>query len=102
MFNANVNCFHLGSFCCLSVFDTHLIYFWLIHESVYRFIYNVTGLGNKTKRGQMIALIKTNNISLCILQETHSGDSTHFVWKREWNNDAFFSIYNNNRDGKEY
>ena len=52
--------------------------------------YNVRGLGNKTKREQIFAWIKTNNISVCLLQETHSGDGTHDIWKRKWNNDAFF------------
>ena len=61
--------------------------------------YNVRGLGNKTKREQIFAWIKTNNISVCLLQETHSGDGTHDIWKREWNNDAFFSGHNNNSEG---
>lgn len=61
--------------------------------------YNVRGLGNKSKREQIFAWIKTNNISICMLQETHSGKGTHDIWKREWDSDAFFSGQNNNSEG---
>lgn len=61
--------------------------------------YNVRGLGNKSKREQIFAWIKTNNISICMLQETHSGKLTHDIWKREWDSDAFFSGQNNNSEG---
>lgn len=61
--------------------------------------YNVRGLGNKTKREQIFAWLKTNNYSICFLQETHSGDGTHKLWKQEWGNDAFFCGQSNNKEG---
>lgn len=61
--------------------------------------YNVRGLGNKTKREQIFAWLKTNNFSICLLQETHSGDGTHELWKREWGNDAFFCGQSNSKEG---
>ena len=61
--------------------------------------YNVRGLGNKTKREQIFAWLKTKNFALCLLQETHSGDGTHSMWKNEWANDAFFCGESNNSDG---
>lgn len=61
--------------------------------------YNVRGLGHKSKREQIFAWIKTNNISISMLQETHSGKGTHDIWKREWDSDAFFSGQNNNSEG---
>ena len=61
--------------------------------------YNVRGLVNKTKREQIFAWLKTKNFALCLLQETHSGDGTHSMWKNEWANDAFFCGESNNSDG---
>ena len=61
--------------------------------------YNVRGLGNKTKRELIFEWLKTKNFALCLLQETHSGDGTHSMWKNEWANDAFFCGESNNSDG---
>ena len=61
--------------------------------------YNVRGLGNKTKREQIFSWLKDNNFAICLLQETHSGDGTHDIWKSDWGNDAFFSGHSNNNEG---
>lgn len=53
--------------------------------------FNVRGLGNKIKREQIFAWLKNNKYSICFLQETHSGEGTHNLWKDEWGSDAFFS-----------
>ena len=34
-----------------------------------------------------------------MLQETHSGENTHTLWKQEWGNDAFWSGHSNNSEG---
>ena len=60
---------------------------------------NVRGLGNKSKREQIFAWLKSSNHTLCILQETHSGENTHTSWKQEWGNDAFWSGHSNNSEG---
>ena len=60
--------------------------------------YNVRGLGNKTKCELIFEWLKTNNFALCLLQETHSGEGTHSMWKNEWANDAFFCGESNNSD----
>ena len=61
--------------------------------------YNVRGLGNKLKREQIFAWLKSSNHTFCMLQETHSGENTHNSWKYEWGNDAFWSGINNNSPG---
>ena len=61
--------------------------------------YNVRGLGNKTKREQIFAWLKSSNHAFCMLQETHSGDNTHDSWKHEWGNDAFWSGTSNSSEG---
>ena len=61
--------------------------------------FNVRGLGNKPKREQIFAWLKSSNHTLCMLQETHSGENTHTSWKQEWGNDAFWSGHSNNSEG---
>ena len=62
--------------------------------------FNVRGLGNKPKREQIFAWLKSSNHTLCMLQETHSGENTHTSWKKqEWGNDAFWSGHSNNSEG---
>lgn len=61
--------------------------------------YNVRGLGNKNKREQVFAWLKEKNFSICLLQETHSGEGTHDFWKQEWGNEAFFSGKTNSSEG---
>lgn len=61
--------------------------------------YNVRGLGNKNKREQVFAWLKEKNFSICLLQETHSGEGTHDLWKQEWGNEAFFSGKTNSSEG---
>ena len=61
--------------------------------------YNVRGLGNKSKRGHIFAWLKEKQYSICLLQETHSGDGTHNVWEMEWGNDSYFSVTKTNSEG---
>ena len=61
--------------------------------------YNVRGLGNKTKRENVFAWLKDKQYSICLLQETHSGEGTHKDWVKEWGKDAFFSGTSNNSEG---
>ena len=61
--------------------------------------YNVRGLGNKTKREQIFSWLKESNHTICLLQETHSGDGTHDIWKSDWGYDAFFSGHSKNNKG---
>ena len=53
--------------------------------------YNVRGLGNKSKREHIFAWLKEKQFSICLLQETHSGDGTHDIWGTEWGIVSFFS-----------
>ena len=61
--------------------------------------FNVRGLGNKCKREHIFAWLKSSNHTLCMLQETHSGENTHTSWKQEWGYDAFWSGHSNNSEG---
>ena len=61
--------------------------------------YNVRGLGNKIKREQIFAWLKSSNHVFCMLTETHSGENTHDSWKHEWANDAFWSGTSNSSEG---
>ena len=61
--------------------------------------YNVRGLGNKAKREQIFAWLKSSNHTLCFLQETHSGVNTHSLWEQEWGHEAYFSGDSNNSEG---
>lgn len=61
--------------------------------------FNVRGLGNKNKREQIFAWLKNNKYSICFLQETHSGEGTHSLWKQDWGSEAFFSGHRNNSEG---
>ena len=56
-------------------------------------------MGNKLKREQIFAWLKSSNHTFCMLQETHSGENTNNSWKYEWGNDAFWSGTNNNSAG---
>ena len=61
--------------------------------------YNVRGLGNKSKRDHIFAWLKEKQYSICLLQETHSGDGTHNVWETEWGKDWYFSGAKTNSEG---
>ena len=61
--------------------------------------FNVRGLGSKSKQEQIFAWLKSSNLTLCMLQETHSGENTQTSWKQEWGNDAFWSELSNNSEG---
>lgn len=61
--------------------------------------YNVRGLGNHKKREQIFAWLKDKTFSICLLQETHSGEGTHTIWKQEWGSNAYFSGTKNNSEG---
>ena len=61
--------------------------------------FNVRGLGNKTKREQIFTWLKEKQFSICLLQETHSGDGTHNLWTREWGTTSYFSGTKNNSEG---
>ena len=61
--------------------------------------YNVRGLGNKTKREQIFTWLKEKQFSICLLQETHSGDGTHDLWAKEWGIKSFFSGKKTNGEG---
>ena len=53
--------------------------------------YNVRGLGNKTKREQIFSRLKEKQFSICLLQETHSGDGTQDLWAKVCGIKSFFS-----------
>ena len=61
--------------------------------------YNVKGLGNDRKRNQIFNWLKHQNISICLLQETHSNNNTTDTWTKEWNGDAFFSGNSCSKEG---
>lgn len=61
--------------------------------------YNVRGLGNKNKRGQVFAWLKEKQYAICLLQETHSGEGTHDPWAKEWGAASYFSGIKNNSEG---
>ena len=41
------------------------------------------------KREEIFAWLKDNNYTICLLQETHSGDGTHDIWKQALGDDTF-------------
>ena len=43
--------------------------------------------------------LKKKQYSICLLQETHSGDGTYSVWEMEWGNDSYFSGMKTNSEG---
>ena len=61
--------------------------------------FNVRGLGNLVKREQIFTWLKEKQYSICLLQETHSGEGTHDLWAREWDATSYFSGTKNNTEG---
>ena len=85
--------------CCLGVIQISVISQRMNEMNLSICSYNVRGLGNKTKREQIFSWLKDTNFVICLLQETHSGDGNHDIWKSDWGNDAFFSGHSNNNEG---
>ena len=52
---------------------------------------NVRGLGDNTKRRQVLHWFENKNSKIVLLQETHSTTHTERLWKNEWNGDMYFS-----------
>ena len=61
--------------------------------------YYVGGLSNKNKREQVFAWLKDKKPSIYLLQETHSGEGTHDLWKQECKLKVFFSGKINSSEG---
>ena len=61
--------------------------------------YNVRGIGNVNKREQIFAWLKDEKFDICLLQETHSGESRCDAWKQEWGKHCFFSGKFTNSEG---
>lgn len=53
--------------------------------------YNVNGIGDKSKRREIFAYLKTLQVSIILLQETHSSKETEHLWSAEWGNKIYFS-----------
>ena len=61
--------------------------------------FNVKGIGDKNKRQQLFHWLKSNNYSICLLQELHCEEISYDLWKREWGNDMFLSGNTSNSAG---
>ena len=88
-----ISSFPFSPLSCLFWYDS------LINKWISIYVHNVRGLGNKTKRENVFAWLKDNKYSICLLQETHSGEGTHRDWVKEWGIDAFFSGTSDNSEG---
>ena len=92
--------FNYISSCCLFAIHIYFVKTLTKYEiNLSICTYNVRGLGNKTKREQIFSWLKESNHTICLLQETHSGDGTHDIWKSDWGYDAFFSGHSKNNEG---
>lgn len=61
--------------------------------------FNVKGLANKDKRTRVFEWLKTNNYSVCCLQELHCVKSDISVWQNQWKNQLFLSGNSSNSTG---
>ena len=62
--------------------------------------FNCNGLGNRKKRQKVFNYLKDKlNHGFCFLQETHSVVPLEFEWKKDWNNNIFFSHGTSNSTG---
>ena len=52
---------------------------------------NTRGLGNIKKRHSVFTWLKKSNYNIIFLQETHSTKLSESLWKKEWNDQCFFS-----------
>ena len=60
---------------------------------------NVRGLGNNTKRREVFNWLRTEKLSIYMLQEAHCSDVTSDLWSSEWGYKALFSCCTSNRAG---
>ena len=60
---------------------------------------NVKGLNNKLKRNQLFTYLKQQQISVCLLQETHLPSNNKHIYEDEWGGQAFFSGISSNSAG---
>ena len=65
--------------------------------------YNVRGIGNANKREQSFAWLKDKKKNdMCLLQETHSGESRYDALKQEWGKQCFFGGKSTNSERVAY
>ena len=60
---------------------------------------NVRGLGSDVKRKKMFTWFKKQDISVVMLQETHSTERLQNKWRAEWGGEVYFSHGTNNARG---
>ena len=60
---------------------------------------NVRGLGNKQKREKVFEWLKSQNYSICLLQETHANYAQTKTLKQEWGSDIYVSGNSTNSEG---
>ena len=69
-------------------------------DSLKALTFNCNGLGNRKKRQKVFNYLKDKlNHGFCFLQETHSVVPLEFEWKKDWNNNIFFSHGTSNSTG---
>ena len=60
---------------------------------------NVRGLGNKQKREKVFEWLRSQNYSICFLQETHADSAQTTILKQEWGSDIYVSGNSTNSEG---
>ena len=61
--------------------------------------FNVKGLSDSSKRQQLFYWLKSNNYSICLLQELHCDNTSINLWKKEWGDELFLSGNSRNSTG---
>ena len=60
---------------------------------------NVRGLGNDTKRREILNWLRSKNFSIYLLQEDHCSEKTKDLWTPEWGYTNFFSSFSSAKAG---
>ena len=60
---------------------------------------NVRGIGNTNKRRETFNWLRTKQLSIYFLQETHSTENKADQWRAEWGYRALFSSHSSNSAG---
>ncbi len=61
--------------------------------------YNVNGCHDTDKRQNTLQFLKSHNLDICLLQETHSTPDTESLWNTEWRGNSLFCHGTNTSQG---
>ena len=60
---------------------------------------NVQGLGDRSKRKDVLNLLKSKNYSICMLQDTHFTAAEEIYIRAQWGYECYFSNYSSQSRG---